>query len=64
LKIPLFFASPWDANEILAEKMFFMENQLHFSMENVLCRSKNPPENVCYKFCIITVISYTTVKHF
>jgi len=61
LKIPLLFASPWDANEIFSRKKFFMENQLHFSVENVLCRSENPPENVCCKFCIVTVVFYTTI---
>jgi len=38
-----------------------MENQLHFSVENMLYRSEKPPENVCCKFCIITVTFYTTI---
>jgi len=39
-----------------------MENQLHFLVENVLCRSEKPPENVCCKFCINTTSSQTTSK--
>jgi len=63
LKIPLLFASPRDATESFSRKNFFMENQLHFSMKNGLCRSEKLPENVCCKFCTITVIFYTTIIH-
>jgi len=50
--------------EIFSRKIFFMENQLHFSVENVLCRSEKTPENVCCKFCIVTVMYYTTYNLF